>query len=86
MVAKRKLYAKARNNPRGLRFGEFTALVEAFGHALDRTRGSHRMYFHDKVPEFLNIQPDKNGMAKPYQVREFLRDVDDFGLSLEDRS
>ena len=84
MATKRKLYAKALNNPRGLRFEECTALIEAFGYALDRTRGSHRLYYHPAVPEFANVQPDKNGMAKPYQVKRFLRDVEDFGLSLED--
>ena len=86
MATRRRLYERALNNPRGLRFGEFTALIEAFGYQLHRTRGSHRLYYHPAVPEFANVQPDKNGMAKPYQVKDFLRDVEDFGLRLEDRS
>jgi hypothetical protein len=84
MVSKRKLYAKAAKNPSGLRFSEFTRLIETFGYALDRVRGSHHMYYHANVPEFLNLQPDKNGMAKPYQVRDLLRAIDDFGLSMEE--
>ena len=42
MANKRKLHLKALNNPRGLRFAEFTALIEAFGFVFDRQRGSHR--------------------------------------------
>ena len=71
----RKLFRKALNNPRGLRFGEFTALVEAYGYLLGRISGSHHIYYHPQVPSPLNIQPDRNGMAKAYQVRDFLEDV-----------
>ena len=68
MVNKRKLYMKALNNPRGLRFEEFSALIEAFGFAFKRQAGSHHMHFRPGVPELVNVQPTKDGKAKDYQV------------------
>ena len=55
-----------------VRFEDFVRLVEAFGFRLDHIRGSHRIYVHHVVRDLLNLQP-KNGQAKPYQVREFMR-------------
>ena len=84
MAQRRKLLLLALNNPGGLRFGEFVALVEAFGFSLDRQRGSHRLYQKDDVPEFVNIQPRSDGKAKAEQVREFLKLVEAHGMRLED--
>ena len=83
MASKRKLLLKALNNPRGLRFAEFTALIEAFGFELDRQRGSHRIYAQPDVREFVNVQPADDGKAKPAQVKEFLHLVERYGLNLE---
>ena len=74
-----KLLAKARNNPRGLRFTELCALAEAFGYELRRQRGSHRMYRRDDVPERLHFQPDRNNKAKDYQVRQLIDFIDEYG-------
>lgn len=87
MASQRKLYLKALNNPRGLRFGEFTTLIEAFGFVLDRQRGSHRMYARVDVRELINVQPRSDGKAKTAQVEAFLTLVEGLGLSLrEDES
>lgn len=64
--------------PKGLRFDEFRAHVKAYGYRLGRISGSHHIYYHPDVPSPLNIQPDRDGMAKPYQVRDFLEDVADY--------
>ena len=85
MASKRKLFLKALNNPRGLRFEEFTALVEAFGFKLLRISGSHHIYAHPRVVETANLQP-VDGMAKAYQVRQVLRMIERHGLKLEDDS
>ena len=66
MARKQKLFLKARNNARGLRFGEFTALVEAFGFSLQRITGSHHLYAHPEVREVVNAQPTKDGKAEEY--------------------
>src|SRR3954468_11537865 len=42
-------------------------LVEAFGCTLNRISGSHHIYTHDGVDDLINLQPDRNGKAKPYQ-------------------
>lgn len=78
MTRRQKLVIKAVNNPGGLRFADFRELVDGFGYRLGRISGSHHIYYHPDVPSPLNIQPDKNGMAKAYQVRDFLEDVRDY--------
>ena len=84
MTRKRKLHLKALNNPRGLRFSEFTALIEAFGFVLDRQRGSHQIYALEDIQEFVNVQPRADGKAKTAQVESFLALVDRYALRLED--
>ena len=81
-----KLLERVRHNPRDVRVSDFVALVEAFGYTLNRTAGSHRIYEHPDVPEHLNLQPGEHGTAKPYQVREFLRNLATYGLRMEDES
>ena len=83
MVNKRKLLERMRNNPRDARFSELVSLIEAHGFVLDRIQGSHRVYKHPNVRELLNVQPRNDGKAKPYQVREFLARVGEYGLVME---
>ena len=84
MAQRRQLLLRALNNPGGLRFGEFVALVEAFGFKLDRQRGSHRLYQMRGMPEFVNIQPRSDGKAAAEQVREFLKLIEAHSQRLED--
>lgn len=84
MVRTAKLYERARNNPAGVRFSDFIRLAEAFGFAFVRQNRSHRIHRHPNIAERINIQPRKDGKAKPVQVREFLSLIDDYGLKLED--
>lgn len=58
-------------------------LVEAFGFELRRTSGSHHVFVHPDVRELLNLQKVR-GQAKPYQIRQFLRLVERYALSMED--
>ena len=68
-----------RGEVQNVAFGEFIALVEALGFRLERVRGSHRSYLHPAVPRPFPVQPDK-GKAKPYQVRQLLRVLEDYNL------
>jgi len=77
---------RVRNNPRDVRVSDFRVLVEAFGYTLRSTRGSHRVYRHPTVAERLNLQPDKHGKAKEYQVVQLLDVVAIYDLRLEDGS
>jgi len=61
------------------------ALVEAFGFRLIRTAGSHHIFSRLALPELVNIQ-NVNGQAKAYQVRQFLKLVERYNFSLEDKS
>jgi predicted RNA binding protein YcfA (HicA-like mRNA interferase family) len=74
-----KLLAKARNNPAGVRFTEACALAEAYGFQFARQRGSHRMFEREGVWEQVNLQPERNGKAKPYQVRQLVKMIDEHG-------
>ena len=81
MTRKDRLLAGARNNPRGVRFADLLSLVEALGFKFLRQDGSHRQYRHPTAATaYLNLQPDKNGMAKPKQVRQLLAMVARHGL------
>ena len=63
---------------------EIIVLVEAFGFRLARVNGSHHIFVHPKVRQIVNLQ-EKNGKAKPYQIRQFLELVEEYDLKLGDQ-
>lgn len=75
------LLAEARNNQRGVRFNDLLKLAECWGFTLARQRGSHRIFKREGFRNFLNFQPDHNGMAKAPQVRELLDAIDELSNS-----
>lgn len=78
-----KLYAQLLASPSpALSFRDFITLIEAFGFAHTRTRGSHRSYVHPRCPRPLVVQP-KGKDAKLYQVRQFLDMIEEYGLDRE---
>jgi hypothetical protein len=46
--------------------------------------GSHHVFSHPGIPELLNLQ-EVRGEAKVYQLRQFLRLVEQYNLGTEDR-
>jgi len=84
-MKKRKLLQKALQRPNNLRFAEAKSLVEAFGFSLSRVTGSHHIYFHASVAELVNLQ-NVAGKAKAYQIRQFLRIVERYNLTLGDEA
>lgn len=64
-----------------VRFNDMVGLVEAFGFRLSRVKGSHHIFVHAAVRELLNLQ-EVNGKAKPYQIRQFLKLVEQYDLEL----
>lgn len=85
MARKQKLYQRLINNPKNVNFNDLLTIVEAFGFALDRIKGSHRVYKHPDVSsEFLVLQPDKNRQAKPYQIKQFLSLIEEYNLHMGD--
>lgn len=77
-----KLLAKARNNPDGVRFDDVCALAECVGFEFSRQRGSHRMFKLPGSMTVMNFQ-NRNGYAKPYQVKQLIKVIDELGLSYE---
>jgi predicted RNA binding protein YcfA (HicA-like mRNA interferase family) len=80
-VKPHKLLQKALASPANLRFEDASALAMAFGFRLSRVSGSHHIFVHPTVRELLNLQ-DAQGKAKAYQVRQLLRLVERYNLSL----
>lgn len=84
MGKKEKLYTRARNNQKNIRFEQFCTLMEYFGFYLSRVNGSHHLYQHPHIDAVMNVQPTRENLAKAYQVRQFLKLVDTYNLSMED--
>ncbi|NQV28589.1 MAG: type II toxin-antitoxin system HicA family toxin [Rhodopirellula sp.] len=79
----RKLLERILGGSRNVRFADMCALVEAFGFALERVGGSHHIFAHPDIPELVNLQ-EVGGQAKPYQIRQFLKLVEEYNLTLEE--
>ena len=78
----RKLLQKLLASPANSRFEEVCRLVEAFGFQLSRVSGSHHIFVHTGIMQVINLQ-NVGGEAKPYQVRQFLRLIEQHNLSLD---
>jgi hypothetical protein len=71
MTQREKLLARARNNPRGLSFADFQALLRHAGWMLDHQSGSHQIWY-SPIGARLSVQEGRDGKAKGYQVEQFL--------------
>lgn len=77
-----KLFDKIKNNPKDVRFNDICRLAEYFGFTYRGGKGSHRVYTRKGIHEILNFQ-NVNGKTKPYQVRQFLKIVEDYNLTIK---
>lgn len=84
MAKKRKLLRKVLSGSKNVRFEDFQALLLAFGFVLDRISGSHHIYIHHNVPQAVSVQPDNNGKAKLYQLKQFAKLIEKYDLRLND--
>ena len=73
-----------RGTATNIRFAHLQRLLEAFGFELLRVKGSHHIFGRPGIVELVNLQ-EVGGQAKPYQVRQFVRLVDRYDLSLEEQ-
>jgi HicA toxin of bacterial toxin-antitoxin, len=71
-----------RGDLHNVRFTELCRLVKALGFEQRRVSGSHDIFAHPAFPEILNLQQVR-GQAKPYQVRQLLRLVERYDLTVE---
>ncbi len=79
----KKLLKRILAGSRNVRFEDMISLAQAFGFELSRVSGSHHILVHPDVDELVNIQ-EVHGKAKPYQIRQFLKLVERYNLTLED--
>mgnify|MGYP003394803234 CR=1 FL=1 len=70
MNKKDKLLEKAQNNPHGLNFPDFIALMKRMDWVLDHQTGSHQIWYSKKGKR-ISVQ-ERQGKAKGYQVKQFL--------------
>ena len=82
-MKKQKLLRKISDSPKNTSFNDLSSLIEAFGFTMARISGSHHIYHHPDINELVNIQNVK-GMAKPYQIRQFLKLVEKYDLQLQE--
>lgn len=80
---RRRLLRRLLGGSRNVAFSDMVNLIEGFGFHLARQRGSHHIFTHPGIPELVNVQ-EFDGQAKPYQVQQFLKLVEKYGLRLED--
>jgi hypothetical protein len=64
-------------------FDELVALLRRFGFSL-RTTGSHHIFTREGVVEILNLQPRRDGSAKPYQVKQVRQVITRYRIAGED--
>lgn len=61
-------------------FGELCSLLRTFGFT-ERIKGDHHIFMRQEIAEIINLQPLRNGKAKPYQVRQVRGIVNAYGLT-----
>lgn len=78
-----KLFDKVKNNPQDIRFDEICKLAEIFGFRYKGGKGSHKVYSKKGITEILNFQ-NVRGKAKPYQVKQFLKIIEEHNLTIKE--
>ena len=81
-MSARKTLQKILSGSKNVRFEDMTRLVEAFGFHLSRVSGSHHIFTHPDIRELVNLQ-EVHGQVKPYQIRQFVKLVEQYDLKLE---
>ena len=79
-MEKSQMLEELKRNPKNVRFERLCKIAEAFGFRFRGGKGSHRVYVREGVKEILNFQ-DVSGKAKPYQVRQFVKIAEKYGLT-----
>ena len=59
----------AGTSDQSIAFDELAGLLEHLGFKL-RVSGSHHIFSREGIAEILNLQPRRDGTAKPYQVKQ----------------
>lgn len=76
---RRRAFEDLKSNPKNVRSDDLCRVAEAFGFHFKGGKGSHRVYVQPGVATILNFQ-NVGGKAKPYQVRQLLKVIEDYSL------
>lgn len=81
-----RLVARMRRSKANVDLSDLEGLLKKAGLAFDRQEGSHRIFKHPSRPNLVvNLQRAQDGKAKPYQVRQVLKILEDLGATLDDK-
>lgn len=81
MSKNEKLLAKALKSQKNFKFSDALKLAEIHGFELSRVRGSHHIFKHEELDNLVNLQ-ERNGEAKPYQLKQILDLIEDHNLKI----
>jgi predicted RNA binding protein YcfA (HicA-like mRNA interferase family) len=68
------------NSAASIRFADLCHLLDALGFKRRHGKGSHMIFTRIGVIEIINLQPGKNGKAKPYQVKQVRLIINNYSL------
>ncbi len=57
------------SNDNNIKFSELENLLLSLGFQ-EKIRGSHHIFYKDKIDEIINLQPLQDGKAKRYQIKQ----------------
>lgn len=85
MTRKSKLLYKilSESADQNIDFDELTKLLRILNFDY-RIKGSHHIFYKDDVDEIINIQPQQNNKAKPYQVKQIRNLILKYNLKFSD--
>ena len=69
------------SSSKNISFSDLVYCIKLFGFKLDRIKGSHHIFINSKIKELINVQNVK-GKAKPYQIKQFLKIVEQHNLKI----
>lgn len=76
---KQEIYKNLKQSPNNIRFEQIIEIAKTFGFRLKGGKGSHRVFSREGIREIVNFQNVK-GKVKPYQIKQFLKIIDKYGL------
>jgi predicted RNA binding protein YcfA (HicA-like mRNA interferase family) len=82
MAKASKILAKVLAGSKNIRFGDLQILLEGLGFRLRRISGSHHIYRHPDLTQSVSVQPDNNRQAKPYQLQQLVKLIEQNDLTL----
>ncbi len=72
------------SSDKNIKFDDLRKIIIALGFN-EKIKGDHHIFWKDKIEEIINLQPLKDGRAKPYQVKQVRELIFKYKLYKEDQ-